>query len=73
MSTRIVAIPAAMLTALILAAGTGGQAAALTAEQSSTFTSYADCPLERIGDQFVRCDNLTGAGVKAPFWIPEQS
>lgn len=29
------------------------------------------CPLERIGTQLVRCDNLTGAGVKAPSWIPE--
>lgn len=31
----------------------------------------AFCPLERVGDQFVRCDNLTGAGVPAPEWIPE--
>jgi hypothetical protein len=31
-----------------------------------------DCPLTRIGDQFVRCDNLTGAGVAAPPWVPEQ-
>jgi hypothetical protein len=30
-----------------------------------------DCPLQRIGTQFVRCDNLTGAGVPAPSWIPE--
>lgn len=29
-------------------------------------------PLERIGDQFVRGDDLTGAGVPAPAWIPEQ-
>ena len=31
-----------------------------------------ECPLERIDDQFVRCDDLTGAGVAAPAWIPEQ-
>ena len=30
------------------------------------------CPLERIGTQLVRCDNLTGAGVPAPLFIPEQ-
>lgn len=30
-----------------------------------------NCPLERIGTQFVRCDNLTGAGVPAPSWVPE--
>jgi hypothetical protein len=29
------------------------------------------CPLERIGTQLVRCDNLTGAGVRAPSWVPE--
>jgi hypothetical protein len=29
------------------------------------------CPLQRIGTQLVRCDNLTGAGVRAPCWIPE--
>jgi hypothetical protein len=30
-----------------------------------------ECPLSRVGTQFVRCDNLTGAGVTAPVWIPE--
>jgi hypothetical protein len=34
-------------------------------------TSPGNCPLTRIGTQFVRCDNLTGAGVSAPPWIPE--
>lgn len=29
-------------------------------------------PLERIGTQFVRGDFLTGAGVPAPSYIPEQ-
>lgn len=33
--------------------------------------SVANCPLTRVGTQFVRCDNLTGAGVPAPPWIPE--
>jgi len=31
----------------------------------------ATCDLERVGNQFVRCDLLTGAGVPAPQWIPE--
>ncbi len=34
---------------------------------------FAQCPLTRIDTQFVRCDDLTGAGVEAPSWIPEQS
>jgi hypothetical protein len=29
---------------------------------------YNNCPLERIGTQFVRCDYLTGAGFAPPFW-----
>ena len=30
-----------------------------------------NCPLRRIDRQLVRCDNLTGAGVPAPLFIPE--
>jgi len=30
-----------------------------------------NCPLRRIERQFVRCDNLTGAGVAAPLWVPQ--
>ena len=29
------------------------------------------CLLQRVGDQFVRCDNLTGNGVAAPAWIAQ--
>ncbi|MGX5715452.1 hypothetical protein [Arthrobacter sp. MAHUQ-56] len=47
-------------------------APAWTASGSDTLTTYVDCPLERIGTQLVRCDNLTGAGAAAPYWIPEQ-
>jgi hypothetical protein len=30
-----------------------------------------NCALRRIGAQLVRCDSLTGAGVRAPSSIPE--
>ena len=33
--------------------------------------SPLNCPLHRIDRQLVRCDNLTGAGVAAPLFIPE--
>jgi hypothetical protein len=33
-------------------------------------SSY-NCPLQRIGTQLVRGDNLTGAGVTAPVGVPE--
>jgi hypothetical protein len=35
------------------------------------FPSYANCSLERIDTQLVRCDNLTGTGVPAPASVPE--
>lgn len=37
------------------------------------FSSYANCPLNRIDTQLVRCDNLTGDDVKAPASVPELS
>ncbi|YCH05877.1 hypothetical protein ACTAQJ_12040 [Arthrobacter sp. alpha11c] len=40
--------------------------------EDNTPTIYVNCLLERIGTQLVRCDNFTGAGVDAPYWIPEQ-
>jgi hypothetical protein len=41
--------------------------------QSSSITllTGTNCPLERVGTQFVRCDYLTGAGVPAAPWVPE--
>ena len=39
---------------------------------TAAFSEGHACPLERIGTQLVRCDNLTGAGVPAPLFIPEQ-
>ena len=33
-------------------------------------TSSHHCLLERVGTQYVRCDDLTGNGVPAPVWVP---
>jgi hypothetical protein len=30
------------------------------------------CSLQRVGTQFVRCDDLTGNGVSAPGYIPQR-
>ena len=30
------------------------------------------CLLQRVGTQFVRCDDLTGNGVPAPAYIPQR-
>ncbi|MET4591585.1 hypothetical protein [Arthrobacter sp. 754] len=62
-----------LLTLLVLAlapaAGAGAGPDALIPYEGP---SFEDCLLTRIETQLVRCDNLTGAGVSAPFWIPEQ-
>ncbi|HEV7145615.1 MAG TPA: hypothetical protein VGN48_01315 [Pedococcus sp.] len=39
---------------------------------NSVATRQGDCPLERIGRELIRCDNLTGDGVAAPLWIRER-
>ena len=51
--------------------GGGGVRATPTARAYPS--SPGRCLLERIGDQLVRCDNLTGAGAVAPPWVPEQA
>ena len=38
---------------------------------ASTIQPTRHCPLTRVGTQFVRCDDLTGAGVAASPWVPE--
>jgi hypothetical protein len=42
-----------------------------TTVQASPAPAETACQLRRIGDQLVVCDNLTGAGVTAPPWVPE--
>lgn len=69
MMQLIKTLEAAIFTALFLASPPLMLAQALDDDGLST---YVDCPLERIGAQLVRCDNLTGGDVSAPDWIPEQ-
>lgn len=64
---------AALLLLVLLPVITPAQASAGTpAAPKESGVSAEYCPLTRIGTQLVRCDNLTGAGVPAPYWIPEQ-
>lgn len=56
----------------LMLVGTGVAPAAAGQGDGSPVTGHnASCPLMRIGTQFVRCDNLTGAGSRAPSWVPE--
>jgi hypothetical protein len=59
---------AAVFPALFICSAPAG--AAPTSDEE--LNTYVDCPLERIGDQLVRCDIPVGAGARAPYWIPEQ-
>lgn len=73
---RQAAVAAGLMVGAVLAAP-GTAAARLdpgtTFQGSSTQTQTpppTSCPLRRVGDQLVVCDDLTG-GVTAPAWVPE--
>ena len=61
--------------AVLLIAGGVSSAAAQPDPGEPTWAVQAsrddNCALHRIGVQFVRCDRLTGAGVRSPSWISE--
>lgn len=63
-------------TAALVVFGGGGAASAIPepAPSPAPMTSGYDrpCELTRVGDQLVRCDDLTGTGAPAPSWVPEQ-
>lgn len=60
----------AVLATLSVSAAAGAVPDQKTPAPSSSVG--ARCLLERIGTQYVRCDDLTGLGAAAPEWIPEQ-
>jgi hypothetical protein len=72
-----IATTAAILTVLASSAAFPAVARPLDPDQPAPHRSigFSDssltCPLSRIDRQLVRCDNLTGAGVPAPLFIPE--
>lgn len=63
---------ALILAAAASPAGAVNQPGAIRSASISMLNS-GNCPLERVGTQFVRCDNLTGDGVPATAWVPELS
>lgn len=75
MSTSVRALTAASAALFIL----GLNAAPSTARPDagprppavSTPTEHA-CVLARVGEQYTKCEDLTGNGVPAPDWIPQR-
>jgi hypothetical protein len=58
---------------LTLALGTLPAAARQDAGPLQRATDHPyTCALQRVGTQFVGCDNLTGNGVPAPAWVDER-
>jgi hypothetical protein len=62
---------AALAIALLTFPASLAKASPTTPDPLPSGASAGNCPLTRVGTQFVRCDNLTGAGVSAPPWVPE--
>ena len=63
----------AALTALALGTGSGPAAARQDAGPGVAHVGEAgQCLLERVGTQYVLCDDNTGNGVPAPAWVPER-
>lgn len=61
------AVVLSMTTMVLVAPAAHGDDVLTT---TTSVSSDGACPLRRLGDQLVRCDYLTGAGVTAPSWIP---
>ena len=71
-----IATDAAILTMLAGSVAVPAAARALDPDPAPTHRiAFPDsplrCPLRRIDRQLVRCDNLTGAGVPTPLFVPE--
>ena len=59
-------------SATLLAFGSAAFAAPLDTPPARAAGSSTHCDLERLDRQLIRCDRLTGAGVKAPLSVPVQ-
>lgn len=82
LSLRHLVAPASAAALVLLVGATPASArpdagapvtSATSSTTSTTSTDSGRCPLERIGTQLVRCDDLTGNGVAAPGWVAARS
>ena len=63
------AAAAAVIVTLLTAAPASARQDSGVLTLTSKGESVSDCSLERLGTQYVRCDDLTGNGVTAPGWV----
>ena len=69
--TGTVAVSAALLVACSISTASAKPDPGGLVPDTGYWIYPGNCVLKRISSQLVRCDNLTGAGVSAPLWIPE--
>ncbi len=69
---RIVAVSAAALTLVAITAAPSSASQEAGPAVSARQPHVGPCQLERLGTQFVRCDDLTGNGVAAPAHVHQQ-
>ncbi|MPV37256.1 hypothetical protein [Georgenia subflava] len=69
LARRLAAVALAGMTALALAP------AAMASPDDASLGDLTGverpCPLTRLDDQYMRCDNYTGGGVSAPSYVPQ--
>jgi hypothetical protein len=66
---------AAAVAAALVVTGLAAEPSSARQDRGTPVVAVAngsDCPLQRVGTQFVRCDDLTGNGVPAPGYVPER-
>jgi hypothetical protein len=61
-----------LVTALAAAVAVQPASARQDPGPSAPTTYSHQCLLQRVGTEFVRCDDLTGNGVPAPAWVDQR-
>ena len=70
---QVLAPAAAAIVLLLAAAPASARQEAGVATAPSKGESSSSCSLERVGTQYVKCDDLTGNGTAAPGWVKARS
>jgi hypothetical protein len=68
--TLLVTTGAALVVALAPVSATASQDRG-ESQITGSMDGSTNCLLERVDRHYVRCDDLTGAGVRAALWVPQ--
>ena len=70
--TVLAGLVATALTAALVAQPAAARQDPGQPTPSTGSSRSGQCQLQRVGTEFVRCDDLTGNGVPAPGWVDER-